>query len=723
VPKQLWKIDQFHGGLNSSSDPRDIADSQLSTATDVMVDELGKIRTMGGTSAHVSGTPEDDQATGWYGTLVPGYGLFQFSHDRLGAEDMGSAEVETGDDYLALYDGNDGQVWIYSKERDVWDDIDGTADTGVIDIGSSSTSSAELAFYNVDGSLRVSDGNFNNTNQWYGYIKRTLFPSTTPTVANDGWFSEVQGLTAPPSGDILTNGNDPPAANGEIECAFFDATGTGGTWDEVSYDGVALYVTFVYDGDVGDRSGQESLPFKLSTIHPTIAADKLMKLAIIADPPFNPRITGGRIYWSEVLEVDVTPDLIDGTRYLLAEFDFNRGCRGAGEEDWKAWGDGISGDVEAPDGEYLRFLTPPTAETYDSINGFSSQWDSISFDNSGDGFKTAVVVNRMVYAGNVRMTNKDGVQTTFGDAMIKSIQHKFDTFIPNNIVEVTIRDGDEIVKLEEYADRILQFKKHKMHLLNISQEIEILEDTFINKGVSHPAATCKTDFGIAWVNKHGVYLYNGEKVINLLEKGGMQIIKESDWETFTANEPMIGYIPKKRQLIIVDDITSDGDGSIFLYDLVTQSWVKGAAATFTVGSKTNFITDWNGDLVHSHTSGTMLKWDDASATSTLVDFRTKDIDFGQPSQRKKIYKIYVTHRGSASNIQTAYAVDGNAGTFTNAGSELPATSPVTDWVTTEVAISVANCYSLQLKFFSNGTTPTNFEINDISIVYRSKHIK
>ena len=74
MPKQLYKITQFHGGLNSNSDARDIAENELSDATDVMVDELGKIRLMGGTAAHVSGSPVDDQSSGWTGTLVPGYG-------------------------------------------------------------------------------------------------------------------------------------------------------------------------------------------------------------------------------------------------------------------------------------------------------------------------------------------------------------------------------------------------------------------------------------------------------------------------------------------------------------------------------------------------------------------------------------------------------------------------------------------------------------------------
>jgi len=389
--------------------------------------------------------------------------------------------------------------------------------------------------------------------------------------------------------------------------------------------------------------------------------------------------------------------------------------------------------------------------------------------------------------------NEDSSKDIMADAMIKTPVNKFDVFPLSRMIEASVRDGDEIIKLEEYADRILQFKKNKVHIINVSQEIEFLEDTFIHKGISHPAAACKTDFGVAWVNRLGCYLYDGQKVTNLLEKGGRQIIKESEWDIFTTDNSMIGYLPKKRQLIVsrdnrntftltgsidptgantavpgtgtkfltelsvgdsilvsaetreIDSITNDTtatvsaawgsdlandtspeclpSGDIFLYDMVTQSWVKGDSALTDGVLKTNFVTDWNGDLVYVHTTGTVLKWDDSSAASTTVDIKTKDIDFGQPGQRKKIYKVYVTHRGSASNIQTSYAVDGDQDTYTEVGSELPVTSAVTDWVTTELALSVNNCYSIRLRFFSDGTTPANFEINDISIVFRVKPVK
>ena len=52
MPKQVYKVEQFHGGLNNQADPRDIEDSQLSVATDVCVDEVGRIRPLGGIASH-----------------------------------------------------------------------------------------------------------------------------------------------------------------------------------------------------------------------------------------------------------------------------------------------------------------------------------------------------------------------------------------------------------------------------------------------------------------------------------------------------------------------------------------------------------------------------------------------------------------------------------------------------------------------------------------------
>ena len=109
MPKQIWKIERFEGGLNTHSDPRDIADNELADAVDVMVDNIGKVRTVGGTENHAANTSCPTV------TIDSGYGLFQFSHDRLGADSAGTTQAETGDDYIALADSDStAAIRIYS---------------------------------------------------------------------------------------------------------------------------------------------------------------------------------------------------------------------------------------------------------------------------------------------------------------------------------------------------------------------------------------------------------------------------------------------------------------------------------------------------------------------------------------------------------------------------------------------------------------------------------
>jgi hypothetical protein len=421
------------------------------------------------------------------------------------------------------------------------------------------------------------------------------------------------------------------------------------------------------------------------------------------------------------------------------------------------------------------------------------------------------------------------------------------------------------------------------------------------KGVSHPAATCKTDFGIAWVNKRGVYLYDGQKVSNLLEKGGRQIIKESDWEGFITDYSIIGYIPPKRQLLIIDSVNSEySDGNRYLYDMVTQSWVKSEkeniidnpsfeegdspfadwtatlgtysgsdpswtqgdtykhdgtysakwvgsddqttsgkitsshfaltsgksytlswwgrfnidptptmiiysdtananstgsldsdgtwedsiqyngwgyygdadtidtwqyySVTFRVPSgysnvsdwtlrfftstvaslqmwiddvslieegnsnMTNLSVDWDGGLIYAVSSGTgnyVEKWSDTSGSTNSLNIITKDIDFGQPAQRKKVYKVRISYKGDADTLTVKYSVDGDTDTlhqFNSGNTPLEDKTDLTKWHHAELSPttpSIANnIYSFQLHM--DGTVGSDFEINDISIVYRLK---
>ena len=923
MPKQLYKITQFHGGLNSNSDARDIAESELSEATDVMVDELGKIRMMGGLAQHYNYTNSANNPNN-AAIIEPGYGLFQFSHDRTEGESAGDTSPETGDDYLAMVDATNKNVDIYSRVTNAW---------GTAKITLGTTAGAKAAFYAVDGALRVSDGNFGAANEtmWYGYIYRRFFGDGTTGYDGTGhtngllktkWHADeaapkalsiytVQGgqatheiptaanpvlidIDAQPgptnSDEFYTNVYITKDATAGVHCIqaqvnwshtykhikSYDTTYDGYenfceigdrimvSGADVSSNNKIYTVTAVADDDITvaeatdttdandvifmynlSRSGwynrdHEGFEIAISTLYDDskqesalskfeltgaqdsgsdsdtvmtdtddkshggaeFTADNLIGfmcknltdgsegkiLDNAADTLTLDDLTGGSdnswdnadVYSVSVIRPDgicsaarhfrslrfrikvfagdgtndgisVTHPRVSGFKiymrrentkswYLQYEVDISKGLREPGEI-YAMWGDAEFGtEIASALGDFK--LSMREVETYESEVGSSSEYPSVGFDGTGTGFKTAVVANRMAYVGNVKIKDKQGNITVHGDAVLKSSVNKFDSFTLDRIIEASVNDGDSIVKLEAYADRLLIFKKNKMELVNISQEVEFLEDTFMHKGVSHPAATCKTDFGIAWVNSQGCYLYDGQKVNNLLEKQGRQIIKESLWATFTTNEPIIGYIPKKRQLLVADDNSATGTGKTFLYDIVTQSWVKGADVTITSNELTNFITDWNGDLIYAHTdgAGTVVKWSDASEASAAVALTSKDIDFGNPGQLKNIYKVYLTYRGNATHVQLHYGVDGLApaltfnsitsgtdGSSTGSGTaakSIPYDAGVTDWLKAELKPSavISNINSFRLKLSGDGSNAisSDFEINDITVVYRLK---
>ena len=723
MPKQVAKLEQFHGGLSTNSDPRDVADNELTAATDVMVDELGMIRMMGGTATGVTANAA---------AINPGYGLFQFSHDRLEGESAGSSAAETGDDYLVMAD-TDGaaDIDIYSRVANSWG-------TSKIDLGT--TTGMKPSFYAVDGALRVSDGNFGaaNRNKWYGYIDRSKFYSTaaSPKVYTDNsWFSLNQAPAKPTGGSFAISDPGYPGTGGTANFLITRVTdGEGSGWGGYAYD---FAYSFVYDGN------QES-PLFISAASVDFSgwdADDHPKIRCKLDTTqaeWNARITQIKAYTRKVV---YDTEQREWTLYGL--YDMHKGAFYGGllgetvYPGYSGW-TGVSMNTQAYSGDLHVKDVSDMVETYRSETGHGDTDNFIAFGD-GEGFKTSVVVNRVCYIGNISIVNDEGLLEVYGDVILKSDVGKFDTFTFERRLEASVRDGDEIVRLEEYADRILEFKKNKMSLINVSQEVEFLEDTFVHKGVSHTAAVCKTDFGIAWANELGCYLYDGQKVDNLLEKKGRQIIKENNWSSFVTSDSIIGYIPKKRQLIVLKDCTATSVGDIYLYDMVTQSWMQGDSKFTDSQIQTNFVTDWNGDLVHSHTSdtGTFLKWDDISDATTSLSLKTKDIDFGQPSQRKKIYKAYVSYKGDGDSVTVQYAINGDTDTSANFyrinsdGTSSGATDSTTplldsdtdDWISAELKPvgSINNVKSFQLQF--GGSAESDFKINDISIVYRLKNVK
>ncbi len=512
------------------------------------------------------------------------------------------------------------------------------------------------------------------------------------------------------------------------------------------YEKYDLGVNWVYN------KNQESLIHNRTTIaEPTIQGFSFHCPDIAAghewDTATTARITGFNLYYKKNSDSN-------NTWYHLLEVDLNKGLKKSGENEFSiTWTQIVSRT------EYhlqnITIDTPPELETFETRNGYKNDDNNIfnmsNEDGEGVGYSAAVVTNRTMYIGNIKYTDNDGVTKTHGDLMLKSMPNKFDTFLLDRKIEVTIQDGDEIVALKSYADRLLQFKKNKLHIINISQEIEFLEETFMYKGIKNPYAVCETDYGIAWVNEFGCYLYNGKEVLNLLESNSYKKIDTDNsslttsdgWISSTQN-PMIGYLPKKRQLIVAVNISGAvGGNSCYIYDIITKGWTFGYQKILNSSSTaglSNFTNDVNGDLVYAIETGDIYKWDDNSKLSTNFILKTKDIDFGNPAVRKRIYKVRISYKGDADSLVVGYYVNGDTDTIndfegTDSTTGKPSgtrdTTPLHDktditvWHHAELKPDISseanNIYSF--KFYLYGTVDSDFQINDISIIYREKTVK
>ena len=458
------------------------------------------------------------------------------------------------------------------------------------------------------------------------------------------------------------------------------------------------------------------------------------------------RISGSRIYW----KLEDNDNL-----FLIGELDFvENGFKWLPEGDLMAYSmanSSHSGDGYLAKAALVKGITPISAntiDTYKSINGFSSSTKSITAK-----YKTAVVHGRRTYIGNIRQITKKYYSSSwtsedFPDRIIKSEINKFDVF-PNkvNAIDVVINDGESIVKLEAFADRILQFKQNSMYVINVSENIDFLEDTYRNKGCSFPYHVTKTDFGIAWFNSFGVFFYDGKQVTNLLEKNGMRLISESDWGTFikdgTDDADMssahIGYIPKKRQILINNENTD-----VHIYDFVLGAWMKGSAKIPVTTKRSNFaLKDQELIYITQNADTTsdvdIAQWNPDAAASSAFVYQTKDIDFGEPGVRKKVYKVRISYKGDADSLNVRYSKNGDTDTlynFCGTNSDGSTTgsadaTPLLDkadltlWSHAELkpaTSSVANnIYSFQIHM--DGTVDSDFEINDINIIYRMKSIR
>ena len=593
--------------------------------------------------------------------------------------------------------------------------------------------------------------------------------------AQESQITESSTTAVMPTGDYATH-------DVSLWCTVYDGTGgvialddttitPNAAWTGGSDTGVAtVALTGSGSGLTLDTSGTSTITAAINAAGSGYEAGDLVKVVDPGNPNYavfqvgstnriNPRVTAFKVYLRENSGTDFSKDY-----YYMGEFDLKSGGKKPFDQEYSGW---ISGSVDHKlEAKTTGYSAPSKAVTYTALNGRSY------LDNGQAKFRTSAVANRRCYIGNVKHTPKGAnSEQVFEDRLMKSVVNNFDIFPPGNYVDVAVNDGDKITFLTEYSSKLLQFKRRKLYIINVSGDAEFLESSHDFMGVREQYQVVKYPNGIAWCNSNNVYTYDGKSPTIISSS------ITSDYQSFYTNGTSIGFDSDANALILNKDVRLDAvnNKENFIYDFRTSSWAKVAdvmqkwdGTAFSGDTiQTNFINDFSGKLIFLQESsggaGQFRHWQtDPSksirhATADAAQWESKDIDFNAPGQKKNIYKVRITYKiggsGCTSGVAPYYAINGSstfnsfvytAGSdvwqnFNSGNVELPSTSgewssidlypaqaspasgssdTPTGYLNSEALIDID---SIKLKLgYKTAYVGDSFAINDITIYYRMK---
>ena len=301
-----------------------------------------------------------------------------------------------------------------------------------------------------------------------------------------------------------------------------------------------------------------------------------------------------------------------------------------------------------------------------------------------------------------------------------SMPNRFDTFPSFNFIEAAKGDADYYTAIESFADRILAYKQYSLDIINVASPSDtnwFLEDSKNYMGVEFHGAVAKTQYGIVWVNKQGLYFYNGSQIVDLSENK----IDDDTWHSFVSINSMIIYDEATSLVYVVKNCSSDGDA--YMYDFKKGNFTYLRDFThdgITNVVHTNFSDSTNAlvgtiESVGTNTTRFYKLYRDFQSVQ-YVRFATKDLDFGNSARIKKVYAVYITYKSDGALTGYFTLVEEEAGT-SHALSGTLATN-ATDYKTAKLTpSSPISCTKIAIVM-NTTTNARKVEINDISIEYR-----
>jgi hypothetical protein len=186
-------------------------------------------------------------------------------------------------------------------------------------------------------------------------------------------------------------------------------------------------------------------------------------------------------------------------------------------------------------------------------------------------YKTSAIVNRRLFAGNVSYyeplssnlkqntdfidRDRESIISNYPDRILYSPINRFDILPINNLVEIALVDGQDIVKLESFNNYLMVYKTSDLFIFEwtIQDESPVLIKTLYGKGVLSDTHVIKTDNYIYSMNKNGIYAFDGESIQDvILNKIDPKFYDKNVYNT----ESKLIHDPKQNLLMITSKYDS-----------------------------------------------------------------------------------------------------------------------------------------------------------------------
>ena len=281
-------------------------------------------------------------------------------------------------------------------------------------------------------------------------------------------------------------------------------------------------------------------------------------------------------------------------------------------------------------------------------------------------------ISGIAIIGNVDVMDENEQTVNERGKILWTNPYKLDEFTLARSKTIGKIDADAIVALESFNGALVVVKESDAYLCDPAQsfaEVGLMPAM----GTEWKNAVTATPFGVCVANKSGIFL--------IPEKQNLSLPILDTYQKSTFNNPILGYSPKKNEIVFVPDTSlQNAQNSLrYVYNFDKKSWTEEncddpitanqqvKVGNFFVGDTgfLEYVSDTQVGLTvnripstFNDANGLEITNDSTSHLKTSVfRLKSKNHTFDDPSQKKYIEYMYITYKFGA-NIKLVVYTDG-----------------------------------------------------------------